>query len=172
MDIFKVNNTRSWANIANNNSKEKRKARHATRRAKGEASRTPSPVKRYVAPKPAPAPTSGNTRGTGDKMMIYTKKPVILANGRQVRGHWTRAVDPEGDYGGPYANMRNLLENPRYRADMEEFKHDREYHQKYVKNMQARLAGPPGFNRMEARRALRAMGVTRKRSGSRSKSHK
>jgi hypothetical protein len=105
-------------------------------------------------------------------MMIYTKKPVILANGTRVKGHWTRAVDPEGDYGGPYANMRNLLENPRYRANMKEFEKNRENHQKFVKNMQAHLAGPPGFNRMKARQLLRAMAVTRKRSGSRSRSHK
>jgi hypothetical protein len=169
MDIFKVNNTKSWANMANESSERKRKVRHATRRARGEASRTPTPKKRYVAPKPA-SPASGNTRGTGDKMMIYTKKPVILANGRQLRGHWTRAVDPEGDYGGPYANMRNLLANPRYRSNMNEFEKDRANYQKFVRNMQSRVAGSPGFNRLKARQTLRAMGITRKRSGSRSRS--
>jgi hypothetical protein len=149
--------------MANESSERRRKNRHATRRAKGEASRTPSPVK---------PPKSGNTRGSGDKMMIYTKKELVLANGRRVRGHWTRAVDPEGDYGGPYSNMRNLLANPRYRSNMNEFERNRESYRELVNQMQRRAAGSPGLNRLKARQNLRAMGVTRKRSGSRSRSHK
>lgn len=36
-------------------------------------------------------------------------------------GHdWIQAVDPFGDYGGPYASMRELLGNPKYREEMRE----------------------------------------------------
>ena len=104
-NIFKTNALKSWANIMNESSQRRRSTRHAKRRELGQASGTPSPA------------NSGDTKKVGDKLMIYTKKPVVLANGKTVRGHWVRASDPNGNYGGPYANMRNLLSNPKYKSD-------------------------------------------------------
>ena len=175
-DVFKGKILKSWANVVNESSERRRKIRHATRRTRGSGSKTPSPAK---------SPKSGNLRGQGEQMMIYTKKPVILANGRRVKGHWTRAVDPEGDYGGPYANIRDLLKNPRYRSDMDEFEKDRAAYQNFVERMRQRASVTPGLHRLEARQTLRTMGVTRRqparqrehtgsrsRSASRSRSHR
>ena len=100
-----LSNTQSWANIMNESSEKKRKNRHATRRARGEASRTASPVR------------SGDTKKVGNVLKIYTTKPTILANGKTVRGHWVTAVDPHGNYGGPYANARQMLNNPKFKSD-------------------------------------------------------
>lgn len=80
-----------------------------TRRAKR------SPSRNSRTPK---SPRSGDTKGTGDNMMIYTTRPIVLGTGQTVRGHWTRAVDPEGDYGGPYADVLDLIRNSRYKSDM------------------------------------------------------
>lgn len=98
-------NLRSWANIMNENSAKLGK----TRRAKRSASRNSGTPK---------SPRSGDTKGSGNNMMIYTTRPIILGTGETVRGHWTRAVDPEGDYGGPYADVLDLVRNPRYKSDM------------------------------------------------------
>jgi hypothetical protein len=161
MGVFDGRNVKSWANAANESSQRKRKNRHATRRARGSSSRTPSPVQ---------SPKSGNVRGQGEQMMIYTKKPIILASGHRVKGHWTRAVDPEGDYGGPYANMRNLLKNPRYRADMDEISRDRAAYKNFVERMKHQASS-------SRHQSVRTMGVTRRvparrtRSSSRSRSH-
>jgi hypothetical protein len=100
-----VKTMESWANIMNQSSERKRASRHATRRAAGNKSATPSPT------------ISGETKKVGDILMIYTKQPIILASGKRVVGHWTRAIDPNGDYGGPYADARQLLNNPRFKSD-------------------------------------------------------
>ena len=131
-------NTKSWANIANENSQKKR----ATRRARGSRSRSASPAR------------SGDTRGRGNNMEIYAGK------------RWVKAIDPEGDYGGPYSSIKNLQKNARYvrnEAEMigDKFKYN-------VNKMQRNLKGEPGFARMEARQKLRAMGklprATKKKS--------
>jgi len=98
-------NTTSWANMMNESSERKRKNRHATRRARGEGSRTASPVR------------SGDTKKVGNVLKIYTTKPIILASGKTVRGHWVTAVDPHGNYGGPYANAREMLNNPKFKSN-------------------------------------------------------
>jgi len=97
---------RSWANIMNESSEKKRRVRHATRRARGERSATASPA------------ASGDTKMVGNILKIYTKRPVIGMNGRTTRGQWLTAVDPHGDYGGPYASVNELLENPKFRSNM------------------------------------------------------
>jgi hypothetical protein len=103
----------NWANEMNKNSAKKRATRRAARRAAGLASRSASPVR------------SGDTKKVGNITKIYTTQPTTLANGKTVHGHWVTAVDPEGDYGGPYANVEDLLRNPRFRsnaADLEKIK--------------------------------------------------
>ena len=127
---------------------------HATtRRAKPQASRSASSSPRNSAR----SPRSGNTRGRGGQMMIYTKKPLTLPNGRRVAGHWTKAIDPEGKYGGPYSDVRNLLANPRYRAQMTED----DFSQTVPRVL--RRAAPPRATR-------RHRGHSRSRSSSRSHS--
>jgi hypothetical protein len=96
----------SWANIMNESSEKKRKVRHATRRARGEASKTASPVKH------------GDTKMVGNILKIYSTRAIAGMNGRTTRGQWVTAVDPEGEYGGPYASANELLENPKFRSDM------------------------------------------------------
>lgn len=59
-------------------------------------------------------------------MMIFTTDPIILANGTRVRGHWVKAIDPYGDYGGPYSDLMQLWGNPRWEADMANIRRDRE----------------------------------------------
>jgi len=63
----------------------------------------------------SPEPRSGKTRGTGKNMMIYTRRTVYNINGKKHRGKWVKAVDPEGLYGGPYANIEDLLHSRKYR---------------------------------------------------------
>ncbi len=65
------------------------------------------------------SPHEGNVRGSGSNMMIYTEKPIILPSGQEVRGRWVKAIDPKGDFGGPYSNYMNLLHNPSYISKME-----------------------------------------------------
>jgi len=36
------------------------------------------------------------------------------------KGKWVKAYDPGSEYGGPYANMRNLQKNTRYQKNMED----------------------------------------------------
>ncbi len=96
-------NKRNWADIMNESSQRRRNIRHATRRARGENSGTA---------------VSGETKRVGNILKMYTKRPLALVNGRTVRGHWVTAVDPEGNYGGPYATMNDLRRNPRYRSNM------------------------------------------------------
>ena len=105
LNIFSKN-TKSWANIMNESSEKRRKTRHVKRRALGQASRTRSPTR------------SGDTKMVGKHLMIYTTEPVVIASGKTVHGHWVKATDPEGDYEGPYANARKLINNPRYKSDM------------------------------------------------------
>ena len=88
---------KSWANIAD----EDAPLRHSSK--KGE-----------------PVPEEGDTKGEGHTMMIYTRRPTTLSSGESVRGHWTRAHDPEGDYGGPYADYCDMLADSRYRSDMKD----------------------------------------------------
>jgi hypothetical protein len=96
----------SWANIMNESSEKKRKVRHATRRARGEVSKTASPVKH------------GDTKMVRNVLKIYSTRPVTGMNGRTTRGQWVTAVDPEGDYGGPYASVNELLNDPKFRSNM------------------------------------------------------
>lgn len=96
----------SWANIMNESSEKKRKVRHATRRARGEASKTASPVEH------------GATKMVGNVLKIYSTRPVAGMNGRVIRGQWVTAVDPEGDYGGPYTSVNELLNDPKFRSNM------------------------------------------------------
>jgi hypothetical protein len=158
-------NTRSWANIANNNSQKERAARHATRRARGERSRTPTAASLRAArhasrrargeASKTPSPVrSGNTRGQGENTKIYS------------RGRWVKAVDPEGDYGGPYATMAELLRDHRYISDMKEFAEDKAIFNKYINGLQRRVRGAPGLNRAEARALLRQRGIPSRRSRS------
>ena len=130
-------NTRSWANIMNESSEKKRKVRHATRRARGERSATASPAK------------SGDTKMVGNILKIYTKRPVIGMNGRTLRGHWLTAVDPHGDYGGPYASANELLENPKFRSDMN--------------NIYGKRASPPRRGRSHSRRRSASRSENRSR---------
>jgi hypothetical protein len=121
-------NMRSWANIANENSQKKR----ATRRARGEPSRSPR------------SPVTGNTRGNGNSMEIYAKK------------RWVKAHDPMGDYGGPYANIKNLQKNTRYvRNQLEAIGDKFKYN---VAKLEQNLKGSPGLKRAAARQKLRKMG--------------
>lgn len=69
---------------------------------------------------PTPEPRSGATYGRGKNMMIYTRKVVHALNGKKYRGKWVRAVDPEGKYGGPYANGIDLHKNPKFRKEFGE----------------------------------------------------
>jgi hypothetical protein len=36
------------------------------------------------------------------------------------KGKWVKAYDPGSEYGGPYTNMRQLQENPKYQKNMED----------------------------------------------------
>jgi hypothetical protein len=121
----------------NESSEKKRRVRHATRRARGERSATASPA------------ASGDTKMVGNILKIYTKRPVIGMNGRTTRGQWLTAVDPEGDYGGPYASVNELLENPKFRSDMN--------------NIYGRNPSPPRRRRSPSRRRSQS------RSGNRSR---
>jgi len=69
---------------------------------------------------PTPEPRSGATYGRGKNMMIYTRKVVHALNGKKYRGKWVRALDPEGKYGGPYANGIDLHKNPKFRKEFGE----------------------------------------------------
>jgi hypothetical protein len=69
---------------------------------------------------PTPEPRSGATYGRGKNMMIYTRKVVHALNGKKYRGKWVRAIDPEGKYGGPYANGIDLHKNPKFRKEFGE----------------------------------------------------
>lgn len=69
---------------------------------------------------PTPEPRSGATYGRGKNMMIYTRKLVHAVNGKTYRGKWVRALDPEGKYGGPYANGIDLHRNPKFRREFGE----------------------------------------------------
>jgi hypothetical protein len=83
-------------------------------------------------------------------MEIYAKK------------RWVKAVDPEGDYGGPYSSIKNLQKNPRYVRNEVEMIGDKF---KYNQNkLHRNLKGEPGFARMEARQKLRAMGKLPKKT--------
>jgi len=114
---------------------------------------------------------SGNIRGVGHNMLIYTKKAVVLANGRRVHGHWVKAVDPEGEYGGPYKNVRNLLRNPKFISNSRNISRNASAYKKYVRSLRRKYVGAPGLNRMEARALLRKMGKSlRAPSASRSRS--
>lgn len=77
-------------------------------------------------------------------MQIYAKK------------RWVKAYDPEGDYGGPYANIKNLQKNTRYvRNQLEAIGDKFKYN---AHKLGENLKGPPGLKRMEARHKLRKMG--------------
>lgn len=41
------------------------------------------------------------------------------------KGNWVQALDPFGNYGGPYAEMRALMADEGYRANMAEFEADK-----------------------------------------------
>jgi len=106
-------NTMSWANAKNLNVP---KNQNQTRNKK------------------VPLPEEGNIREKNGKTEIYTKKKVILANGRTVYGHWLTAVDPKGNYGGPYLNFENLISNPRYKSNMENIAKNKEAYRKWKNN--------------------------------------
>jgi hypothetical protein len=106
-DVFK-----SWANIMNENSANKRKTRRN---------------------RSANRNKEGDTKGEGKNMMIYTKKPITNIRGVTKRGSWVKAVDPEGDYGGPYANLRQLLNNSKYKSDQANIEKSKAAYTEYKK---------------------------------------
>jgi hypothetical protein len=137
----------SWANAANENNA----AAGVTRRSPSQNRRASGPaVARYVPPSRrnrGAAPKNGDTRGEGAEMMIFTTDPIILANGTRVRGHWVKAIDPHGDYGGPYSDLMQLFGNPRWEADMANIRRDRE-----------RAAAPTRRSRSKSRSRSRSRG--------------
>lgn len=113
------------------------------------------------------APSSGNTRTNArGRMMIYTEKPALLASGQRVRGHWFPAVDPEGDYGGPYANLRQLMNNSRWRSDMADLAKDQAAYSEW---RAAQRAGPAARARSRSRSTRRNRSRSRGRGRSRSR---
>ena len=139
----------SWANIVEKNSAEKR----GTYKRRGPVKMTP--------------PRSGNVKKnyTG-RNLIYTRKPIRELNGTVVRGTWVPAINVEGDYGGPYNDLMDLLRNPRYQADMKEFKELQE-----EGAMKARRRGRSrSRSRSRSTRRRSRSRSTRRRSRSRSRS--
>lgn len=135
----------SWANIVEKNSAEKR----GTYKRRGPVKMTP--------------PRSGNLKKnyTG-RNLIYTRKPIRELNGTVVRGTWVPAINVEGDYGGPYNDVMDLLQNPRYQADMKEFEQLQE-----EQTMKARRRGR-SRSRSRSRSTRRRSHSRRTRSRSRS----
>jgi len=107
-------NAMSWADAANLN-----------------ASKKSNPTKNK---KVSPLPEEGNIREKNGIIEIYTKQKLILANGKPVYGHWVKAIDPKGNYGGPYLNFENLTSNPRYKSNMENIAKNREAYRKWKNN--------------------------------------
>lgn len=143
----------SWADLVNAESAERRAARRAAGRSRSR-SRSRSA-----------APSSGNLRTdprTG-RVMIYTTQPAILASGERVRGHWFPAIDPEGDYGGPYHDFRQLLSDSRYRADMADIAKDQAAYSEW---RAAQRGEAPAGAAGRARSRSRGRGRSRSRSGS------
>ena len=77
-------------------------------------------------------------------MQIYAKK------------RWVKAHDPMGDYGGPYANIKDLQKNARYVRNQVEAIGDKFKYN--VDKLEQNLKGSPGLKRAAARQKLRAMG--------------
>ena len=82
----------------------------------------------------SPLPEEGDIREKNGKTEIYTKKKLQLSNGKIVYGHWVKAVDPQGNYGGPFLNYGNLLKNPRYKSNMENIAKNQESYRKWKNN--------------------------------------
>jgi hypothetical protein len=121
MTLWNVGTGRSWANVANENSL-KRKSRGHSRGS------SPAKTRKSKSKNKNKEPEEGETKGHGALMKIYTRKPLVVGPGPPVRGMWVKAVDPEGDYGGPFANVAKLLDNPRYRSNMRNIEKNKARH--------------------------------------------
>jgi hypothetical protein len=88
---------------------------------------------------------------TGRKL-IYTMKPIRELNGKVTRGAWVPAIDPEGDYGGPYSNWANLWKNPKYKRNTAELmKLQKEYYAAENERRRTRRSGSRGQRRSRSR---------------------
>ena len=127
MSLWNVGTGKSWANEAEENSRKRRAARGRSH-SRRSRSRSRSRSRRSRSHSRSKEPEEGATKGTGVHMMIYTRKPIRVGPGPPVRGMWLKAFDPEGDYNGPYSNVANLLDHPRYRSNMKNIAKNRARH--------------------------------------------
>jgi hypothetical protein len=111
-------------------------------------------------------PEEGETRGEGNAMMIYTRGKVIQANGKVVYGKWVRAVDPYGDYGGPYHDLQQLLDNPLYRSNAANILRNMQGSRDYRKNSRNR-----GRSRRSSSRSSRGRSRSRRHRSSNHNNH-
>ena len=103
-------------------------------------------------------------------MEIFTMEPVIRANGTVIRGTWVKAIDPYGDYGGPYHDLRQLLDNRRFRDDMQDIYGALERGRSRSRSRRSRSRGRSRSRRGRSRSRSRGRGAgagTRRRSRSR-----
>jgi len=99
---FAVNKRMSWADEANAENK-KRALMPKVEVKKLAVYKAPHKVMGTPLPASVPAnPIRGDV--FGNKIFSGTR--------------WVEAIDPEGDYGGPYWDMCHLFEDTRYRSDM------------------------------------------------------
>jgi hypothetical protein len=100
---FAVNKLMSWANEAN--AENRKRALLPKVAPKPEKVAYKPPHKAMGTPLPTSVPANP-IRGDvfGDRIFNGTR--------------WVEAIDPQGDYGGPYWDMCHLFQDTRYRSDM------------------------------------------------------